>query len=146
MASTERLQAIIDPLLAELGFDLESVAMLNPQNRRVLSIVIDGDGGVTLDAIAQVSREISALLDGQDVMGPEPYSLEVSSRGVSSPLELPRHWRRNIGRLVRVKRRDLPELTDRIIEVDDEGVMVGSERVRYSDIVKAIVQVDFKGQ
>ena len=146
MASTERLQALINPLLAELGFDLESVAMLNPQNRRVLSIVIDCDGGVTLDAIAQVSREISALLDEQDVMGAEPYSLEVSSRGVSSPLELPRHWRRNIGRLVRVKRRDMPEITDRITEVDDEGVVVGSERVRYSDIVKAIVQVDFKGQ
>lgn len=146
MASTERLQALIDPLLAELGFDLESIAILNPQNRRVLSIVIDGDGGVTLDAIAQVSREISTLLDEQDVMGPAPYSLEVSSRGVSSPLELPRHWRRNIGRLVRVKRRDLPEITDRITEVDDEGVLVGAERVRYSDIVKAIVQVDFKGQ
>ena len=146
MASTERLMALLDPLVADLGFDLESLAINNPQGRRVLSVVIDADAGVTLDAIAEVSREISTALDGSDVMGAEPYSLEVSSRGVSSPLELPRHWQRNIGRLVRIKRTELPEITGRIVSADEKGAIVDADRVMYADIAKAVVQVEFKGQ
>lgn len=146
MASTQRLMALIDPLVADLGFDLESIAIVHPQGNKVLSVTIDADGGITLEAIAEVSRAISDLLDGNDVMGAEPYSLEVSSRGVSSPLELPRHWQRNIGRLVRIKRKELPEITGRIISVDDEGAMVDTERVLYADIAKAVVQIEFKGQ
>jgi len=65
-------------------------------------VVVDADGGVSLDDIALVSREVSARLDGAGAMGEAPYTLEVSSPGVDRPLTLPRHWRRAAGRLVRV--------------------------------------------
>ena len=59
--------------------------------------------GVTLDDIAEVSRAVSEVLDANDDgMGRTPYVLEVTSPGVDRPLTEPRHWRRNIGRLVTV--------------------------------------------
>ena len=63
-------------------------------------MVVDADGGVSLDAIAEVSRELSAALDAAAAMGEVPYTLEVSSPGVDRPLTEPRHWRRAVGRLV----------------------------------------------
>ena len=62
--------------------------------------MVDADGGVGLDAIAEVSREVSVRLDASGVMGEVPYTLEVSSPGVDRPLTEPRHWRRAQGRLV----------------------------------------------
>jgi ribosome maturation factor RimP len=63
-------------------------------------VIVDGDGGVSLDTIALASRELSAKLDGSTDMGELPYTLEVSSPGVDRPLTEPRHWRRATGRLV----------------------------------------------
>jgi ribosome maturation factor RimP len=80
--------------------DLESVRVSPAGRRRLLKLVVDADGGVGLDAIAQVSREVSARLDASGAMGEVPYTLEVSSPGVDRPLTEPRHWRRAQGRLV----------------------------------------------
>jgi ribosome maturation factor RimP len=68
----------------------------------MLRVVVDADGGVDLDKIALISREASARLDDTGAMGEAPYTLEVSSPGVDRPLTQPRHWRRAVGRLVRV--------------------------------------------
>jgi ribosome maturation factor RimP len=80
---------------------------------------------VSLDTVADLSRDISAALDaaeagGRDLIAGE-YELEVSSPGVDRPLTLPRHWRRNIGRLVKVAV-DGRSLVGRITAVDDEAV------------------------
>ena len=61
----------------------------------MLRVAVDKDGGVTLDDVADATREVNRVLDGSDVMGEQPYTLEVTSRGVDRPLTLPRHWRRN---------------------------------------------------
>jgi len=82
--------------------DLESVRVGSAGRRRLLRVIVDADGGVSLDGIALVSREVSARLDATGAMGEAPYTLEVSSPGVDRPLTLPRHWRRAVGRLVRV--------------------------------------------
>ena len=77
--------------------------------RYVVRVTIDRDGGVPLDDVADIARAISAALDeaesasGEFIAG--EYQLEVSSPGVDRPLTLPRHWRRNIGRLVKVQGR-----------------------------------------
>ena len=82
--------------------DLESVKVTTAGRRRLLRLVVDSDGGVSLDDAALASRELSAKLDASDVMGDMPYTLEVSSPGVDRPLTQPRHWQRAVGRLVRV--------------------------------------------
>jgi ribosome maturation factor RimP len=96
----ERVAALAEPVIHALDLDLEGGRITAAGRRRVLRLVVDGDGGVSLDAIALASRELSAVLDDSEVMGDVPYTLEVSSPGVDRPLTERRHWRRAIGRLV----------------------------------------------
>jgi len=98
----DRVAALAEPVIHALDLDLEGVRITAAGRRRVLRLVVDGDSGVSLDAIALASRELSAVLDDSEVMGDVPYTLEVSSPGVDRPLTERRHWRRAIGRLVAV--------------------------------------------
>ena len=146
-ATRERIeQELVDPLSA-LGLDLESVELTPAGKRRILRVAVDRDGGVTLDDVADATREVSALLDESDVMGEQPYTLEVTSRGVDRPLTLPRHWRRNADRLVKVSLTGGEDLTGRIVSSDDRAVELdvdGTRReVAYADVAKALVQIEF---
>ena len=102
---------------------------------------------MTLDEVAEATREVNRVLDGSDVMGEQPYTLEVTSRGVDRPLTLPRHWRRNAGRLVKVTFGDGKSATGRIGESTEEQVTLDVEgakqQVAYADVKKALVQVEF---
>lgn len=155
-ATKARIIEVLDGPLQQLDLDLEAVELSSAGARSILRIAVDGDDGVTLDDIAETTRLVSEVLDATDVMGEQPYTLEVTSRGVDRPLTLPRHWRRNAGRLVKVKLVEDGELTGRIGANDDEGVTLEhvpikgrpakkgpGERVGYADIAKAVVQVEF---
>lgn len=131
-----------EPLLA-LGLDIEAVELTPAGKRRVLRIAVDKDGGVTLDDVAEATRAVSEVLDDSDVMGAQPYTLEVTSRGVERPLTLPRHWRRNAGRLVKVTLVEGAIVAARIGVSDDAGVTLDDRVVPYADIAKALVQVEF---
>jgi ribosome maturation factor RimP len=96
----DRVAALAEPVIHALDLDLEGIRITAAGRRRVLRLIVDGDGGVSLDTIALASRELSAVLDDSEVMGEVPYTLEVSSPGVDRPLTERRHWRRAIGRLV----------------------------------------------
>jgi len=99
-ADAERIVGLLEPAVAAMGMDLEDVRITSAGRRRLLRIVVDADGGVSLDDIALVSRELSAALDRASVMGETSYTLEVSSPGVDRPLTQPKHWRRAVGRMV----------------------------------------------
>src|SRR6266566_4956113 len=101
-ADAARVTSVIEPVLHAMEIDLEGVRITTAGRRRVLRVIVDADGGVSLDVIAEVSREISARLDAKNTLGDAPYTLEVSSPGIDRPLTQPRHWRRAVGRLVRV--------------------------------------------
>ncbi|MBO0808610.1 MAG: ribosome maturation factor RimP, partial [Actinobacteria bacterium] len=96
------LAALIEPAVTAAGMDLESVRVRNAGRRLLLRVIVDADGGVGLDDIADVSRSVSAVLDRDGELGDAPYTLEVSSPGVDRPLTEPKHWRRAAGRLVTV--------------------------------------------
>jgi len=100
-AEADRVTAVLEPVVRSAGLDLESVRVAAAGRRRLLRIVVDADGGPSLDDIALLSRSLSAELDSSGVMGETAYTLEVSSPGVDRPLTEPRHWRRARGRLVR---------------------------------------------
>jgi ribosome maturation factor RimP len=110
--------------------------------------VVDADGGVDLDRCAELSRVLGSALDATDVLGDSPYTLEVSSRGVSRPLQLPRHWRRNVGRLVRVTLAGGDDVVGRIRAADDAGVEMdvdgSARRLPFDAIGSARVQVEFR--
>ena len=121
----KKLAGLIEPAVAAAGMDLESVRMSVAGKRRLLRIVVDSDHGVSLDDAADVSRDISALLDAGSVLGETPYTLEVSSPGVDRPLTEPRHWRRARGRLVKAKVTGEGSVEGRVLAADADGVTLG---------------------
>lgn len=151
---TDRLRALLEPLAAEAGLDLEEVRVTQAGSRRQVQIDVDADGGVDLDAIAEFSRLVSQSLDESDLMGDAPYLLEVGSPGAERPLSEPRHWRRATGRLAAVKLVDGAELTARVLESDEDGALVEVQpvkgrgrpkerRLEFAEIARARVQVEF---
>lgn len=146
-AREQQVAEIAAPIAAARGADVEYVSIRRAGRRSVVVIAVDADGGITLDDIADLTPDISEALDTGDVMGETPYTLEVSSPGVHRPLTLPRHWRRAVGRLVRVQRADGSTLTGRVVSSDDStaGLQVDGADVvvPYADVTKAVVQVEF---
>ncbi|MFI0454524.1 ribosome maturation factor RimP [Actinomadura sp. 6N118] len=116
--------ALLEPAVAEAGFDLEEVDVRPAGRRRLVKIVVDADGGVSLDDVATLSQTASELLDGSDVMGTSPYVLEVTSPGVDRPLTEPRHWRRAVGRLVVAPLTAGGQIEGRVAEADETAVVL----------------------
>ena len=156
------LARLLEPVVHAAGLDLETVRVSPAGRRRLLRLVVDADGGVELDQIAELSREVSARLDASGVMGEVPYTLEVSSPGVDRPLTEPRHWRRARGRLVSVAltattdgvsshrtaaARPAPTVQGRVLVADDTGVTLDVDGDRaefdYADLGPGRVQVEF---
>ncbi|MER8188001.1 ribosome maturation factor RimP [Kitasatospora sp. NPDC094015] len=151
---TDRLRALLEPLAAEAGLDLEAVTVTQAGSRRQVQIDVDADGGVDLDAIAEFSRHVGQVLDESDLMGAAPYLLEVGSPGAERPLSEPRHWRRAEGRLAKVHLTDGKEIVARVLESDEDGVLVEVQpvkgrgrpkerRLAWAEIDRARVQVEF---
>jgi ribosome maturation factor RimP len=140
------LEQLAERCVTDLGLDLEAVELTKAGKRRVLRIAVDTDGGVGIDSITEATRELSKALDASDVMGNQPYTLEVTSRGVHRPLTLPRHWRRNVGRLVVADLADGSHLKGRIAAVDDGAVdlTVDGElrRLPFDDVDTARVEAE----
>lgn len=160
-ARRARLRDVIEPVVTAAGYDLEELSVSRAGRRHVVRVIVDADGGIRLDAVAEVSRAVSAALDaaeeaGGDIVAGE-YQLEVSSPGVDRPLTLPRHWRRNVGRLVKVTARGAGaqaeqatcdrQVTGRVVEADDERVVLETDAGRatwtYAELGPGRVQVEF---
>jgi ribosome maturation factor RimP len=164
----EELATLVTPVISAAGLDLESIRVTKAGRRRLLRIVVDADDGVSLDDIAEVSRDISRHLDAGDAMGEAPYTLEVSSPGVERPLTEPRHWRRARGRLVTIPLaapapappaqappaqagEDRPPrqvtVTGRVVAASETGVTLeiegDSRRFSYTELGPGKVQVEF---
>lgn len=163
-AAADRLHALLEPVVAATGRDLESVKVTPMGRQRLVEVVVDADGGVSLDAVAEVTRVVSDVLDGPEadaILGEQPYRLEVSSPGTDRPLTAPRHWRRAKTRLVKVQVNGGGELVGRVLDSDDEGVLLEvpsknavrtagkagptteQRRLGYSEIGKARVEIEF---
>jgi ribosome maturation factor RimP len=131
------------------GHDLEDVSVSPAGRRKVVRVVVDKDGGITLDDVAEVSRVVSDLLDspqGEELLA-GAYTLEVTSPGVDRPLTEARHWRRSVGRLVRAKLGDGSQVTGRVRSADDAEVALevdGTLRTLLrAEVTSAQVQVEF---
>jgi ribosome maturation factor RimP len=164
-ADAERIVGLLEPAVAAMGMDLEDVRITSAGRRRLLRIVVDADGGVSLDDIALVSRELSAALDRAAAMGEASYTLEVSSPGVDRPLTEPKHWRRAVGRMVTAPLSAAPQtrplqpgsatdvpagstvVTGRVTGTDSSGVRIdvdGASRVfGYSELGPGRIQIEF---
>lgn len=148
--SAQQREALLELLRGPVeggGLDLEDVEVAGAGRRRIVRVLVDKDGGITLDDIADTTTEVSAVLDASDVLGENPYTLEVTSPGVDRPLTHPRHWRRNAERLVKVDLTDGTRVSGRIRDVHDDAATLdvdGSERtVAFAGVAKATVEIEF---
>jgi ribosome maturation factor RimP len=150
---SERLRALLEPLVGEAGLELEDVTVTVAGRRRQLMVVVDAEDGVQLDAVAELSRVMSQALDASDAMGEAEYVLEVTSPGTDRPLTEPRHFRRNTGRLVKLQLKERGELIARIMAVDDAGLDLEVPGVKgrkpkparadFAEIARARVEIEF---
>ena len=125
-----RLRALLEPAVLANCLYLEDVAII-AGSHRVVHVVVDlpqeETGGVSLDAIADISKVLSDVLDNDPGDDGRPYDLEVSSPGVGRPLTERRHWHRAKGRMVKVNVVQGDNVTGRIQAVDDSGVTLVPE-------------------
>ncbi|GAB2759386.1 ribosome maturation factor RimP [Sinomonas soli] len=123
-----RLHALLEPIVQARQLVLEGVSVKAAGKHRTVGVVVDlqddETGGVGLDVIAELSRELSDALDADPAADTRPYDLEVSSPGVSRPLTQLRHWRRAVGRLVRVNVIGEENITGRLREVTEGGIVL----------------------
>ena len=124
--SQSRLEATVRDAVALVvdaaGVDLIDVEIKGPPNRRVVRVIADADGGLDIDRIAELSRDVSNVLDDADIVNGS-WTLEVSSPGVDRPLTTDRDFARQVGRDVRLA---LPEGDDVVgtLRAVTEGVLV----------------------
>ncbi len=146
-----QVSELLTGVLTSFGLELEAVEIAPSGRRSRVRVVVDGDGpdgrGPGLDDIAEATRAVSAALDASDVTGAAPYTLEVTSRGVSRPLTAPQHWRRNRGRLIEVHCGDTPPVTGRIVDGTETTATLdvdGAElAIDLDTVTNAVIQVEF---
>jgi ribosome maturation factor RimP len=146
MTLLQSIKDAITPAIDAAGYFLEDLHIASPGNRRVVTVVVDGSVNLNLDEVTALTKAISAVLD--DFMDESPFTLEVSSPGVDRPLTLPRHWQKNVTRLVRSVMVNGEEIIGRVDAVHDESVCVivgGAHRVElpFVEIKRAQVEIEF---
>ena len=151
MALKDQISELVTPAVSDLGFYLEDVHVATPGNHRIVTCVVDGDLSLNLDQVTSVSRVISELLDEAAFMGETPFTLEVTSPGVDRPLTQPRHFAKNVDRLLKIVKLDGSEVTGRILSNTDQDVTLTvtvkketvEETVLLADIKRAVVEIEF---
>ena len=145
-----RLRTLIEPVVAREGLDLEEVSVTRAGRRYLVRVTVDADGGIGHDELSDVSRAVSNALDEAEAtsgeLTPGSYTLELSSPGVDRPLTLPRHWHRNIGRLVSVRVAGR-SVTGRVTATTERGVSLDVDGRRldatFTELGPGRVQVEF---
>jgi ribosome maturation factor RimP len=98
----ERLIALIEPVLARLGYELVELEYAAGRSQATVRLFIDTPAGITVDDCERVSRDVAALLDVDDPI-PTAYTLEVSSPGFDRVLRTQAHFERFLGERVFVE-------------------------------------------
>jgi ribosome maturation factor RimP len=151
MALKDQISELVTPAVSDLGFYLEDVHVATPGNHRIVTCIVDGDFSLNLDQVTSVSRVISELLDEAAFMGETPFTLEVTSPGVDRPLTQPRHFAKNVDRLLKIVKLDGSAVTGRILSNTDQDVTLTvtvkketlEQTVALADIKRAVVEIEF---
>jgi ribosome maturation factor RimP len=151
MALKDQISELVTPAVSDQGFYLEDVHVATPGSHRIVTCIVDGDASLNLDQVTTVSRVISELLDEAAFMGETPFTLEVTSPGVDRPLTQPRHFAKNIDRLLKIIKLDGSEVTGRILSNTDHDVTLTvtvkketiEQTVSLSEIKRAVVEIEF---
>ena len=144
MSVIDDVTAAIKPVIEAGGNYLEEATITSAGKLRILTVIVDGDTHLNLDQVTAVSRDISEIVEGLTALGETPFTLEVTSPGVDRPLTMPRHWRKNAGRLVKTTLLDGTTVAGRIGTSDETSVHIDEQVVELSAIKKAMIEIEFK--
>ncbi|MEO0010455.1 MAG: hypothetical protein RIQ39_44 [Actinomycetota bacterium] len=151
MALKDQIAELITPALQEAGYYLEDINVVSPGNHRIVTVIVDGETALNLDQVTVASKLVSELVDEATFMGETPFTLEVTSPGIDRPLTLPRHFAKNVTRLLKVTQSDGVVITGRITSNTDIDVtlsVVEKKETRevviaLADIKRAVVEIEF---
>ncbi|MEY3186175.1 MAG: hypothetical protein RIR58_911 [Actinomycetota bacterium] len=148
MSLANNLIELLGPVITKAGFVLEEITVTPVGKRRLVAVVIDREeSNPSLDEVTVVSKEVSAILDNYSQMGEMPFTLEVTTPGIDKPLVLPRHWRKNIGRLVKITPKQGEKYVARIKDFSDDQVTLELKNeilvLSLNDVAKAQIEVEF---
>ena len=148
MSLVANLTELLTPAIKTLGFVLEEIKVTPVGKRRIIAVIVDQEEkNPNLDEVTVVSREVSNILDNYSQLGDQPFTLEVTTPGVDRPLVLPRHWLKNLGRLVKVVKIDGQTVSGRISSVSDVSAAIEvagkSVEVLFGDVKRAQIEIEF---
>ena len=151
MALKDQIAELLSPALHKAGYFLEDVNLVNPGQHRIVTVIVDGESALNLDQVTVASKLVSELLDEAAFMGETPFTLEVTSPGIDRPLTLPRHFAKNVTRLLKVTMTDGVVVTGRITgntEADVTLSVVEKKEtkevvVALAEIKRAVVEIEF---
>ena len=151
MAIKDQIAELITPALQQAGYFVEDVNIVTPGNHRIVTVIIDGESALNLDQVTVASKLVSELVDEAAFMGETPFTLEVTSPGIDRPLTLPRHFAKNLTRLLKVTKIDGEVITGRITSNTDVDVTlsvadkknVKEVVIALADIKRAQVEIEF---
>ena len=151
MALKDQISELLTPALQEAGYILEEVNLVTPGQHRIVTVIVDGESALNLDQVTEASKIVSALMDEAAFMGEAPFTLEVTSPGIDRPLVLPRHFAKNITRLLKVTKNDGTVVEGRLTASSDSDITLAVTTkketsdvvVPIADIKRAIVEIEF---
>jgi ribosome maturation factor RimP len=125
-----RLHELAAPLAGELGLELDEVEVRGQRGSRKVRLIAYAEDGLDIESVARLSRQVGEVLDEKDLIAGS-YTLEVSSPGADRPLRRARDFGRNVGREVRIVRRDEvegpAETTGTVAAVDDDEITLDAD-------------------
>ncbi|MEZ0541593.1 ribosome maturation factor RimP [Fibrella arboris] len=165
MNDTTRIEALLQPHLNDGEYYVVDIQVAGKGGGTLkVTVLIDSDEGMTIDACARISRALGNQMDEMDFFGDAPFNLEVSSPGVDFPLTQQRQFAKNVGRLLKVQLAGGPGLIGKLEAVDAQGIVLdvppakisktkrktltelppeGIQTIPYESIQKATVEIQF---
>jgi ribosome maturation factor RimP len=142
MALKDQISELVTPALSQAGYFLEDINIVTPGQHRIVTVIVDGESALNLDQVTVASKLVSELLDEATFMGETPFTLEVTSPGIDRPLTLPRHFAKNVTRLLKVVKTDGEVVTGRIASNTETDVtLTVTEKKTTKDVVVALADI-----
>lgn len=98
----DKVKEVVNEVIEGTPLFIIEINVRGRKGSQVVDIFLDSDEILDIEELARVSREVGFLLDAEEVFDGS-YSLNVSSPGLDRPLSIPRQYRKNIGRVLRIK-------------------------------------------
>lgn len=160
MAFKEQIEAFLEPLLEDGKYFIVDIQFKPVRGSQKVLILLDSDEGITIQECADISRQLGNDLEAEEVVD-TAYTLEVSSPGLDQSLRLPRQFRKNVGRDLKVTLHSGETLTGTLLEAKDDSIVLQlptpkkkkkdndpepnlRPEIALENVAKALVQVSFK--